>query len=193
MHLIELINQDPDARRALQEHLKYLIELASDDDTLHSTLTSMSDMMQIMGDDEKMPPIYNAIAIAAAPESTTIDQAVSPGTADRVLELMHAITKETDAGGNAAANPYDPYRVMDRVLANLFTPIDPADANSQTPIEIFLDAIAEVNREDSDISRDQPLTAADFKFVFATMRDFMTNETRGTEQFYEIISHRDGH
>jgi hypothetical protein len=188
MNLIELINQDPEARHALQAHLKYLLEQASgDDDVLHSTLTSMSDMMQIMGDDQKMPLIYNAIAIAAAPESATLGGQLAPGTADRVLELMHAITEET-----GKPNPYDPYRVLDRILANLFSPIDPADANSQTPIEIFLDTIAEVNRHDSDLPREQPLGPADFRFIFATMRDFMTSQTRGMEQFYEIVRHRNG-
>jgi phosphopantetheinyl transferase (holo-ACP synthase) len=188
MHLIELINQDGEARYALQAHLKYLLEQASgDDDVLHSTLTSMSDMMQIIGDDQKMPLIYNAIAVAAAPESAKLGNQAAPGAADRVLELMHAITAES-----GKPNPYDPYRVMDRILANLFTPLDPADPNSQTPIEIFLDTIAEVNRHDSDLPREQPLGAADFRFIFATMRDFMTHETRGMEQFYEIVRHRDG-
>jgi hypothetical protein len=187
MHLLELINQDEEARRALETHLKYLLEQASDGDALHSTLTSMSDMMQIIGDDEKMPLIYNAIAIAAAPENPKPGQQIAPGTADRVLELMHALTLE-----QGAPNPYDPYRVLDRMLVNLFSPIDPADPHSQTPIEIFLDTIAEVNRHDADAPPDQPLAGADFRFIFATMRDFMTNQTRGMEQFYEIVRHRDG-
>lgn len=192
MHLLDRINQDDAARRALEAHLRYLVRQTSGDDALHSTLTSLSDMMQILGDDQKMPLIYNAIAIAAAPEASEIDGEIAPGTADRVLELMHALTKEKDAEGSPAPNPYDPYRVLDRILANLFTPMDPSDPNSLTPIEVFLDTIAEVNREDADVPRDQPLTPADLRFIFATMRDFMTDRTRGMEQFYEIISHRDG-
>lgn len=192
MYLIDAINQDPDARFALQKHLKYLIEQTASDDALHSTLTSMSDMMQIMGDDQKMPLIYNAIAIAAAPEATQAGGKPAPGTADRVLELMDAITSETDDSGKPRQNPYDPYRVLDRILSNLFSPMDPNDDNSQTPIEVFLDVISEVNRHDADSPRDRPLDASDFGFIFATLRDFMTNETRGMEQFYEIVRHRDG-
>jgi hypothetical protein len=82
--------------------------------------------------------------------------------------------------------------VLDRILVNLFTPLDDSDPNSQTPIEVFLDVIAEVNRTDSSAPRDLPLDVIDFGFVFATLRDFMTSETRGMEQFYEIVSHRDG-
>ena len=37
-----------------------------------------------------------------------------------------------------------------------------------------------------------PLSAQDFSYVFGTLRDFFTGETRGLEQFYEIVRHRDG-
>jgi hypothetical protein len=192
MYLLDAINQDEAARAALLTHLKYLIEQTGTDDALHSTLTSMSDMMQIMGDDQKMPLIYNAIAVAAAPEAAVAGGKPAPGTADRVLEMMQALTTETDANGKPAQNPYDPYRVLDRILVNLFSPMDPGDPNSQTPIEVFLDVIGEVNRYDADSPRDRPLDGIDFGFIFATLRDFMTNETRGMEQFYEIVRHRDG-
>ena len=36
------------------------------------------------------------------------------------------------------------------------------------------------------------MTPQDLQLTFATLRDFMTGPTRGMEQFYEIMSHRDG-
>ncbi|MCA9592832.1 MAG: hypothetical protein KC776_05960 [Myxococcales bacterium] len=192
MTLIDQINEDPAARQALEKHLRYLVRLASQNDALSSTLASGSDMMQILGDDVNMPLIYNAIALAAAPENATLDGKPAPGTADRVLEMMDALTKETDASGAPAQNPYDPYRVLDTILVNLVTPMDASNPESQTPLEVFLDTIAEVNRYDASQPREQPMTPQDLQLTFATLRDFMTGPTRGMEQFYEIMSHRDG-
>ncbi len=192
MTLIDQINEDEAARRALEKHLRYLVQLASQNDALSSTLASGSDMMQILGDDLNMPLIYNAVALAAAPEDATLDGKPTPGTADRMLELMDALTRESDDSGQPVQNRYDPYRVLDRILVNLVTPIDPTNAESQTPLEVFLDTIAEVNRIDANQPREEPMSPEDLQATFATLRDFMTGPTRGMEQFYEIMSHRDG-
>jgi hypothetical protein len=186
MLLLEAINEDPDARRALEKHLRYLVQEISGNDALTSMLASSADMMQILSDDENMPPIYNAVAVAAAPEGS------QSGTGDRVVELMDALTRETNDAGEPILNPYDPYHVVDMILVNLVTPLDPSNPESLTPLEIFLDTIAEVNRIDSDLPNDTPLDEDDMQAMFGTLRDFMAGQTRGMEQFYEIVRHRDG-
>ena len=55
-----------------------------------------------------------------------------------------------------------------------------------------LDTFAEVNRLDASAGREEPLSPDDLKLVFATMRDFLTSKTRGMEQLYEIMRHRNG-
>ncbi|MBI3203546.1 MAG: hypothetical protein HYZ29_18555 [Myxococcales bacterium] len=192
MTLMDLINEDEEARRALEKHLRYLVQEASSNDAMISMLASSADMMQILSDDVNMPAIYNAVATAAAPEEATADGKPAPGTADRVLELLDALTTEPVIDGKAQPNPYDPYRFQDRMLANLVTPLDPQNPDSPTPIEIFLDTFAEVNRIDARASREEPLSPDDLKVVFGTMRDFLTSKTRGMEQFYEIMRHRNG-
>lgn len=188
MFLLDLINEDEEARRALEKHLRYLVQSASGNDAMISMLASSADMMQIMSDDMNMPAIYNAVATAAAPEEASADGKPTPGTADRVVELLDALTSEP--GGQP--NPYDPYRYQDRILANLVAPIDGANPDSPTPLEIFLDTFAEVNRIDARAPREEPLSPDDLQMVFATMRDFMTDKTRGMEQLYEIMRHRNG-
>ena len=151
--------------------------------------------MQILSDDQNMPPIYNAISVAAAPEAATEngkpDGKPTPGTADRVIELLDALTREPVVNGQQQPNQYDPYRIQDRLMANLVTPMDGNEANP-TPIEIFLDTFAEVNRVDADMPREEPLSPDDLEKVMGSMRDFMTSKTRGMEQFYEIMRHRNG-
>lgn len=187
MFLIDLINEDEEARRALEKHLRYLVQEASSNDAMISMLASSADMMQILSDDANMPAIYNAVATAAAPESATEGDKPAPGTADRVLEFLDAMTAEP----NGQPNPYDPYRFQDRMMANLVTPLG-GNPDNPTPIEIFLDTFAEVNRIDARAPREEPLSPDDLQVVFATMRDFLTSKTRGMEQFYEVMKHRNG-
>jgi hypothetical protein len=192
MFLLDLINEDEEARRALEKHLRYLVQAASGNDALISMLASSADLLQLLGDDVNMPPIYNAISVAAAPEAAVELGKPAPGTADRALELLDALTREPVVNGQAQPNPYDPYKIQDRILANLVLPIDPADPEGPAPIDIFIDTFAEVNRIDADEPREQPLSPDDLEAVFGTMRDFMTSKTRGMEQFYEIMRHRNG-
>jgi hypothetical protein len=167
MTLMDLINEDEETRRALEKHLRYLVQEASSNDAMISMLASSADMMQILSDDVNMPAIYNAVATAAAPEEATADGKPVPGTADRVLELLDALTTEPVIDGKAQPNPYDPYRFQDRMLANLVTPLDPQNADSPTPIEIFLDTFAEVNRIDARAAREEPLSPDDLRWCSA--------------------------
>ncbi len=193
MALLDLLNQNPETRVAVSNLLRYLLQQASDHDALNSTLTSLNDLMQLLGDDQHMPPIYNAVALAAAPESTADDGKPRPGAADRVIKLTQALTEEpVDDKGVPGPNPYDRYRMLDRILLNLVSPIDPDSDTSPTPLEVFLDTIAEVNRIDASNGQDEPLDAEDFQAVFATVRDFMLSKNRGMEQFYEIVRGRNG-
>jgi len=192
MFLMDLINEDEEARRALEKHLRYLVQEASGSDALISMLASSVDMMQIMSDDMNMPAIYNAVATAAAPEANVEGKKPAPGAADRIVELLDALTAEPSVNGKAQPNPYDPYRIQDRILANIVSPLDPNDPDSPAPIEIFLDTFAEVNRIDARAPREEPLSPDDLAVVFGSARDFMTSKTRGMEQLYEIMRHRNG-
>jgi hypothetical protein len=57
-----------------------------------------------------------------------------------------------------------------------------------TPIEVIVNAAADVNRDDAALST--PLTAADYQTVFRTVREFFTSPTRGFEQLYYIVQNR---
>ncbi|PKN31083.1 MAG: hypothetical protein CVU63_25480, partial [Deltaproteobacteria bacterium HGW-Deltaproteobacteria-20] len=74
-------------------------------------------------------------------------------------------------------------RVLDHVLANLVKPIDPS-APSETALEVLVDVAADIHRQDS--ASDEPLTAEDFRMIAEVIHDFLTNETRGVEQLYEV-------
>ncbi|MEO7331041.1 MAG: hypothetical protein ABI193_20870, partial [Minicystis sp.] len=82
---------------------------------------------------------------------------------------------------------YDRYHLLDVVLPRLVTPI----GSGESPIEVILDTIADVNRIDAAGSADTvPLDDDDYRAMMGTVEEFLTSKTRGLEQFYFIVQNR---
>ena len=137
----------------------------------------MADAVQILSNDDIFTPILHAGAVALNPA----DPPLQAGFADTGLKAMKALTDDK----------YDRYHVLDKVLPWLVTPIEEKgvpEAFRRAPIQIFLDAIADVNRLDA--SSTEPLKPEDYKQMFTTARDLMLDDRRGLEQFYSIVKNR---
>lgn len=166
----EKLRTNEPARRALGRYLTHLLT-SETADTLPGTLASMVDMMQILADDEKLVPILRAASVALEP---------TVGAADTALGVLKALSE----------NEYDRYHVMDHVLANLVTPVPgPNGEPGLSPIETFMDVIAEVHRVDPT-DPTAPMAPTDYSAVMRVMEDFMLSETRGLEQIYTIVRRR---
>lgn len=172
MDVQEALRADEGARREVEKLLTYLLTSASDNDALQSALASMSDLVQVLGADVELSPIFRAIAGAAG----AADDPSGPGVGDTTVKVLKALT----------GDEYDKYHVLDHLLPALVTPMD--GGKGLSPIEVFMDVIADVNRIDS--ASDAPLVAEDYKAVMSTMRDFMGSKTRGMEQLYTIVKNR---
>ena len=171
--LTDKINAHEPARRELERFLSYALLSASSQDALQGMLASMSDVMQLLRADNDFAPIFNAVATASAPR----DDENGPGCADRTIQLLKAMTDES----------YDRYHVIDHILPALVTPMD-VDARV-TPLEVIMEAVADINRVDA-AALGTPLEADDYLYVFQTLREFLTSETRGFEQLYFIVQNR---
>ena len=190
--LTDAVNGDDDARRELEKLLSYILLASSGADSLQGLLASGADILQIIAADDYFSPIFNAAAEAASPAGDLdlaqlfeqISNAVGldygsisgAGAADRTLRVLKAMSSDE----------YDRYHVLDYVLPGLVTPID--GGQGLTPVEIVMEAIADVNRIDADTL--SLLDAEDFRAVFRTVDEFFTSETRGFEQLYYIVEHR---
>jgi len=167
----EQLRIDPNARRALERYLTYMLANVGEGAALQGTLASMVDIMQVLTDDEKLVPIMRAASVAMEPEK---------GCADTTIKFLKALS----------GDEYDRYHVMDHVLQNLVTPMpDENGAPGSSPIEIYMDVIAEVHRADPTDPA-APLDPTDYQYIMTVMRDFMTSETRGLEQIYAIVKRR---
>lgn len=182
MDLTEAIRADESARREFQKLLTFLLSEASDADALQATLASLSDIFQILQGDSEMAPIMAAISTAAAPDDALDGKNPVPGLGATTLKLLNALTDLEDR--------YDPHRSVDTVLKRIVTPVD-SSGESLTPLEIFVDTIAEIGRIDSSRG-EAPLTPDDYSGIANMIIDFMTSKTRGLEQLYEIVQHRHG-
>jgi hypothetical protein len=176
MDVQDRLRADAPARRGVERLLGYILKGAAssgDGDALQSTLASLTDLVQVLQDDGNLSPLFTASATAASPAA---DRDGGPGAADRALLVLKALT----------GDDYDRYHVLDTVLPALVTPMD--GGKSASPIEVFMDTIADVNRLDAD--KGDPLDTEDYRAILGTVHDFMTSDTRGLEQFYTIMAKR---
>jgi hypothetical protein len=167
----ESLRADETARRELERFLGYVLTAASQDDAFQATLASMSDLLQVLADDDHLSPIFNSIATLASPQHDS----EGPGAADTAIRALYALV----------GDQYDRYHVLDTILPLAVTPMGDGELS---PVEILLDTVAEVNRIDSAASA--PLERTDYKAIMGTVKDFLTSETRGLEQFYFIVQNR---
>jgi hypothetical protein len=178
--LVDELRKDP-SRVELERLAQYLLEVVEDDETMRKVLASAVDLILVLRDGQTLPPLFNVLSSLSTPE----DDPSSAGSADITLQLLNVLSRDPDG----AVGPDDPlvfdrYRVLDHVLANLVKPIDPS-APSETALEVLVDVAADIHRQDS--ASDEPLTADDFRMIAEVVHDFLTNETRGVEQLYEVV------
>jgi hypothetical protein len=171
--LQEKIYTDPGSRKTLQELLAYLADHASSNEALVTTVTTTEDLMQVIGDEVNMVPIYHALAAGAAPDGAT----------KRTMDLIERIRAiETSDEWKAA---HDGRRPLEKIMANAVTPMGKGQAS---PIEIIIDCVTDVNR--ADATSTGAFTADDYAAVSKAIDDFLVDKTRGLEQFYAIVKQR---
>ncbi len=165
------------AKTELGYLLQYFADQASTNDALASTVTAAQDLLQIVGDDKNMVPLYHVLGTAAAPDGAT----------KRALDLMDRTRKiETDPSFSSFAATHGGRRVLPVIMANAMTPMGPGLA---APIEILSDCVADLHR--ADPATTQPAFAPpDYGSVSWNVEDFLLDPTRGLEQFYTIVKKR---
>jgi hypothetical protein len=92
----------------------------------------------------------------------------------------------SSGGEEICSREYDPNQVLPIVLQNLVTPLKVAGYENQTPLEILMDVVADLNRVAPEQAKPR-LDEADYAAVATSVVDFLTNNTRGLEQFYAIV------
>ena len=190
LDMMEAIRADKDGRREMEVLMQYLLDAASKNDALASMLASSNDLVQAMRDEENLIPLFHVLA--SAMDATVKDpngRVTKKSLIDAQMALLARLSgRYFDAGGKEICRrEIDPNQVLAIALGNLVTPIKDDGFKGQTPLEVIIDVIADVNRVDPTQPYEGTLKRTDYAVVSENVVDFLTNRERGLEQFYEVI------
>jgi hypothetical protein len=190
LKLMETLRQDADGRRETERLVQYLLDPGSNNDARASVLASFSDILQIMRDDENLVPLYHLLASAVDASVKDGDGVVvEKSLIDAQMSLLAKLSGRYFDKNNAeiCRREVDPNQVLTQALAHLVTPINDGNFKGQSPLEVVIDVIADVNRIDPTQPYDGTLSKTDYGSVSENVVDFLMNKERGLEQFYEVI------
>jgi hypothetical protein len=188
MDLFDTIRKNDSARRQIESLVAYLLNAASSNDALAAVLGSVADAAQAMADDTNVVPLLHVLSEAAAPTTVDGSGAVRKGVVDAQLSMLARLDgRAYDTNGvEVCSRELDPDQVVPAALANLVTPMNGADGQpTQTPLEVFMDVVADVNR--ADPTSTSKLTGTDYANIANEMDSFLIDPQRGMEQFYAIV------
>jgi hypothetical protein len=189
LDVLDAIRQDEGARTELERLLQFLL-LSAQGDAQKATLTALVDLLQVFEDDKNLTALLHAASQTAGPEVIGDDGKVaSRGLVLASIEALARILGEAHAadGTRLCGKEIDPNRTLAVVLRRLVTPPPPNPDGTlkQPPIEVLIDAMADVNRRHPESS--DKLTADDYASIAFEISDFCSNPTRGLEQVYTVI------
>jgi hypothetical protein len=187
--LTEAIRKNDTARAELEKLLTYLADAGSNNDALAEFLATADDLIQVMRDDANLVPLYHVLATAAEPTTTDANGNTQRGVVDATTALLAKIAGHAYQGNSnveICSSEIDPEGLVDIALANLVTPMKDANGNpTETPLEVFLDAIADVNR--ASPGTQGPMQGTDLANAANELSEFLLDPQRGLEQYYAIV------
>jgi hypothetical protein len=183
----EAIRTNATARMATEQLLTYLVNGTSSNEALAELLASSDDLIQVMRDDANLVPLYNVLATATVPTTTDSQGNTTRGVVDATTALLSRISGRAYDANNTeiCASELDPDGVMAIALANLVTPQQVNGQVTETPLEVILDAVGDVNRASPGATT--PMNGPDLANVSNELSEFLLDDTRGLEQFYAIV------
>jgi len=190
LEIMDVIRKDPEARKQVELLLRYLLDGKSDNDAFASTLASATDLLQLLGDEEHLVPLYHVLASAM---EKSVKDARGHITRKSFLDAQTALLSRVSGkyvdrdGKEICSREMDPNQVVSGALRHAVTPIRNPDFDGQSPIELLIDVVADVNRVDPTQPYEGLLQKTDYTNVSAEVVDFLVNKERGLEQFYEAV------
>jgi len=185
LDLVDAIRGDDTARAALEKLLQYLLDPASADDARAATMAASVDVLQVLDDDTNLAPFYHAAAdVLGAQVLDDHGQVARRGLADAAIEVLaHVFAQARDAQGHElCSEEVDPEGAIAVVLRHFVTPMGP---NQLSPIEVMMDATADVNRAHPD--QTTKLDGADYANMANEISEFCLDPATGLEQVYQIV------
>ena len=158
----------------------FVLALASDNDAFLATLYAGADLLQVFGDDADIVPIAHALSVALAPNARELVSGTpgQPNIANGMAYDALGLVRELQG--------IDDRHILHRLLANLVAL--PADGSEETPLEVILDVMSQINRSHPGDTGDY--TRGDYRSALGQATGFMRDDRRGLERLYQVLQHR---
>jgi hypothetical protein len=185
MDLLDAVRSDPGARSQLEQLVQYLLDPSSPADARPATMAASVDVLQILNDDTNLAPLYHSAAdVMGAQALDGQGNVARRGLADAGIELLSRLfAAALDAQGNEdCAQEIDPNGVVATTLGNMVTPMSDTQ---ESPIEVMIDVVADVNRAHPD--QTTKLDGADYANIANEISEFCLDPASGLEQVYEVV------
>jgi hypothetical protein len=201
VEVLDAIRQNQNARTAIENLLAYMADPKQADsvgqvESLGELLTTGHDILQVLRDDPNLTPVYQALAPAFVPPTSHPDGKNVIDATTTLLSRLAGHAYDTN-GKEICSKELDPNSVLDVALAHLVTPMPTGSGDAgggsvgETPLEVVVDTIADVNRA-SPSDKTDPLKSADYENISNEVNEFLTDPERGLEQFYAVIRNATG-
>jgi hypothetical protein len=189
LDIVEAIRKDPDARREAQRMLEYMLDPASKNDALANVLATAVEAIQLLKDEKNTLPLYKVLAEAVDASTFENGKIVKKSFVDAQLDLLARLNGKyiDESGVQICRNEVDPNQLLTTVVGRLVTPITDGSFKGEAPVEVLLDVIADVNRQNPTPTYDRTLDRKDYAYVGQNIVEFLTDRESGLEQLYEII------
>jgi hypothetical protein len=190
LEMMDALRKDDEGRRQMNLLMTYLVDEASRNDALASMLASTNDLIQVMRDDANIVPLLHVMASAM---DASVRDSNGKVTQKSLVDAQMALLARASGkyfnrdGKQVCSREIDPNQVLAIALGKLVTPIKDDGFKGQTPLEVIIDVIADVNRVDPTQPYEGTLDKGDYGYVSDQVFDFLMNRERGMEQFYEVI------
>jgi hypothetical protein len=158
------------------------------------TLTALADTLLLLDRDPNLSPAIQFAALGLAPNAFRAIRGEQPPRADQgvtyaALELTGGVVATlNDAKKNKFKRPGQP-TALSKLLGNAVL----APPGERSVLEVLLDVVADVNRENEDADPLQFLSADEDRDVFSDVKKFLRDDSqdqRSMERLYQVIQHR---
>lgn len=175
----DAIQVDEEAKSELSQLIAYLVNEASENEAFQTTLIALADMLMLLDDDLNIVPIVNALSEGIAPNASEVvasggELVLEESAVDEGLNLVRQI------------NGVDDRRTLSAIMQNLVALPEGAE---ETPLEVIVDVVAEVNRANPGAGTRMDVT--DYEELLGRSVDFLTSDTRGMERLYDVMRERE--
>lgn len=184
LQLVDALREDDAATDELSGLVRYLMDEEAGADAFDNTMVATADLMQLLEDDTNLDPLFSALSTGVSPDARrvagtggSVDGTAlsSEGSAlDETLALMREIVD------------VDERETLPVLLGNLVSL--PPETRGETPLEIIIDVVAEVNRARPGVGT--PMLADDHAEVLGTANEYLTDEYRGLERMWDVVQNR---